>query len=413
MLFIFFRFSYAHEFVAAKFQTNTHVIIILGALSYFCWLFSGHALRAFREKSSWLWCGFLAGMSVATLTSFWKGGSFPIWFDYLETVFPVVLMLPALAITRSQIIKMVWAIGIGCIATVLLGFGDTFQAGRQGLDAAGSDIQDPNDFAAQLVLMLPALAFVTLHPRRPIVVKLLGIGFIGLALKQILSSGSRGALVAIGMGVLYVLLTGTQKVRLGILIGVPAIALAAIPFVPKESLSRLETLFSSTAAANNGDATESSQARIALLQESWKATLQHPLAGVGPGVFMDYQAKEAGNNGQRGLWHVTHNAYTQVSSECGIPAFLCYVGAIVLTFVSLRKCVKARDPELATIAHVISVMMIAYGTCILFLSQAYTVHMLALSALTVSLKLRLMADGTLAPEHTATLAAPAPEAVPA
>jgi O-antigen ligase len=261
--------------------------------------------------------------------------------------------------------------------------------------------------------MMPALAFVLLHPRRPVAVKILGAGFIALTLKQILSAGSRGALVGIAAGLLYVVLTAPRSTKLKVLLGVPVIALAALPFVPAQSLSRLETLVSAQAAANHEEAVASSEARMALLQESWKATLQHPFAGVGPGVFMDYQATKAKENGQRGLWHVTHNSYTEVSSECGVPGFLLYVSAIVLTMLNLRKCARAQDPELATVAQIISAMIIAYGTCIFFLSLAYTVHLLALSALTVALKLRLTEDRKLPSEVELYPRQPTPEAVPA
>jgi O-antigen ligase len=210
-----------------------------------------------------------------------------------------------------------------------------------------------------------------------------------LCLRQILSAGSRGALLSLAITAVFIVLTGSKRMKASILVGVPILLLAAIPFVPAESLSRLSTLFSSSAAAKNGEAVESSEARMALLQESWKLTLQHPFAGVGPGEFMDYQAKVAGESGERGMWHVTHNSYTQVSSECGIPAFLFYLGAFLLTLSNLRKVIKSKDPELAPVAWTVSVMIVAYGVCIFFLSQAYSVHLLIVSGLAVSMKLSL------------------------
>ncbi|MDQ2777765.1 MAG: O-antigen ligase family protein [Acidobacteriota bacterium] len=393
-LFIFFRFSFAHEFVAAKLNINTHVIILLGAASYLFCILSGQMAKAFRERTTFLWCGFLACMSIATVTSFWKGGSFPLWVDYLETVFPVVFVLPALTTTRSQLIKMLSTIGVACIAMVALGmFNHDLLSGRMNIDAAGSDIQDPNDYAAHLILMLPALAFLTLRAGRPVLLKLIGLAAFAFSFRQILSTGSRGGLLSLAITALYIAVIGSNKVRLAILVGGPILGLLAVPFIPSESAARLSLLFSSPVTANNAEAAESQDARLALLKASGKATLQHPLFGVGPGIFMDYQAITAGESGQRGMWHVTHNSYTQISSECGIPAAILYIGALGSTFLMLRAAGKSKDRELATVALFISVMMVGFCACMCFLSLAYSVHILAMSALAVALKQRLQADG--------------------
>ncbi len=395
LLFVFFRFSFAHEFIAAKFNFDTHLIIILGGLSYLCWLLSGQALRAFQDKSTWLWLAFTCLMCLATATSFWKGGSFPLLGDYLKTVFPVVFVIPAVTVTRSQIKKMVSIIGLACIVTVLLGFvNDDFKTGRMKIDAAGSDIQDPNDYAAHLILMIPALVYLTLRPKTAILWKLIGVGSLGLCFMQILSTGSRGGFVSLALTALYIGLIGSRQVKAAIFIGAPVLALAIMPLVPKESLTRLATIFSSKPENVESEAEDSSQARLALLRASWEATLEHPFFGVGPGIFMDYQANSARDNGQRGMWHVTHNAYTQVSSECGLPALVIYLSALAVTMASLRKVSKSRDAELAMLARFVGVMIVGFSICIIFLSLAYNVHILVLSALAVSMKLRSKADGT-------------------
>ena len=396
LLFVFFRFSFAHEFIAAKFHFNTHLIIILGGLSYLCCIISGQLFRAFREKSTWLWVAFTCCMCLATSTSFWRGGSLPILSDYLQTVFPVVFMIPALTLTRDQIKKMVCAIGIACIVTALLGvLNDDFKTGRMSIDAAGSDIQDPNDYAAHLILMMPALVYLTLRPKRSIIWKVVGVASLAICFMQILSTGSRGGFVSLALTGLYIAFIGSKRVKTAIFIGVPILGLLITPFVPKESLTRLGTIFSNSSSADpENEAEGSSQARLALLRASWEATLEHPLLGVGPGIFMDYQANSARDNGQRGMWHVTHNAYTQVSSECGLPALILYISALGATMFSLRKVSKAGDAELALLARFMSVMIVGFSVCIIFLSLAYNVHILILSALAVSLKLRSIRDRT-------------------
>jgi O-antigen ligase len=395
LLFVFFRFSFAHEFIAAKFHFNTRVIIILGVTSYLCCILSGEIFRALKDKSTWLWLGFTTCLCMATSFSFWRGGSFPLMSDYLQTIFPVIFVIPAVTLNRGQIHKMICAIGLACLATALLGtLNDDFKTGRMSIDAAGSDIQDPNDYAAHLILMMPALVYLTLRPAQSIVWKLIGVAGLALCFMQILSTGSRGGFVSLAATGLYIVLVGSKRVKLAVLVGVPVLALMILPLVPKESLNRLTTLFSGSAQGQQSEAIDSSQARLALLQASWKATLEHPLLGVGPGIFMDYQANSARGNGERGMWHVTHNAYTQVSSECGIPALFFYLGALSVTMLTLRKIGKSSDADMALLARFMSVMIVGFSVCVIFLSLAYNVHILVLSALTVSLKLRLQADGT-------------------
>lgn len=411
LLFVFFRFSFLHEFIGFKLNANLHLIILIGGVSYVAWLLSGNAFRALQEKSTWFWLAFVICMTIATATSFWKGGSFPILYEYLETAFPVVLVIPALVTTRPQIGKIVDVMGLACIVAAVLGSLNTdFTSGRMSLEMSSSEIQNPNDFAAHLILMLPALAYWGFRQGRTVVHKVIASAAIALCLRQILSSGSRGALLSLAITSVFLVFFGPKKAKLAILVGVPVMAMVAIPFVPKESLQRLSTLFSSSAAAKDSEAIDSQETRLALLQDSVKFTLEHPLTGVGPGEFMDFQANQAAQNGQRGLWHVTHNAYTQVSSECGLPAFIFYIGALLLTISNLRKVAKTKDEKLAPIASAMIIMYVGFGVCIFFLSLAYTVHILILSGVATSMKLRLskqiaaQADGA---------SLPASEVVPA
>ena len=56
--------------------------------------------------------------------------------------------------------------------------------------------------------------------------------------------------------------------------------------------------------------------------------MEHPIFGVGPGIFTVGEADLAKSEGQAAQWHVSHNSYTQVSSEMGIPGLLLYLAAL-------------------------------------------------------------------------------------
>ena len=68
-------------------------------------------------------------------------------------------------------------------------------------------------------------------------------------------------------------------------------------------------------------------ARRELLTESIRVTMHHPLFGVGPGNFQAYTQS----------WHVTHNTYTELSSETGLPGLGLFLAILLLTFRSLKQ----------------------------------------------------------------------------
>jgi O-antigen ligase len=105
----------------------------------------------------------------------------------------------------------------------------------------------------------------------------------------------------------------------------------------------------------DASAITSTDARIQLLRKSVKYTFQHPLFGVGPGMFVvaeDEDAKAAGF--RHGNWQGTHNSYTEVSSELGIPAFIFYLLVIFLSLKTTSRIYRKTrdDPRVQDIANI-------------------------------------------------------------
>ena len=370
LLFVFLRFSFLHEFVMSKVGFDSHLLLIVGLASVLSTLFTGALFSGFSHRISLAWLGFAAWMCLATAGSIWKGGSFAVLFPYLRTTLLLVLLIPAVAINRKNISSVLKVIGVAGLVPILLGFlSNDYRTGRLELAGAGASIENSNDFAAILILVLPAIAYLTLRRNTNVVLKIAGLIAMGMACYLILGTGSRGALVSMIFATLYVLKAGSGKVRLAILVGVPLLALVSIPFLPGEASHRLASIF------NSSDQTEESAAsqeqRTALLMASLRISMQHPLLGVGPSTFSIYQAQDAQSQGQRGMWHETHNSYTQVSSECGIPALGFFVAAIWMTFAVFRRGIKSPDPDIRGLSQILALMVVSYSVCMFFLSQAY------------------------------------------
>ncbi len=369
LVFLFFRISFLHEFITSKIRVDLHILLLLGSASLLTALMTGKLLIAIRNRATIFWLLFAISLCFATVFSTWRGGSFSLVLDFLRTAVPLLLLIPAVTSSSEDLVKMVKTIGWAGIATIALGFSNKVLVQGRMMLANAPSIGDSNDYAAYLVFVFPFVAYLLFANNAPMVRKLLGLVVVPAGLYQMLSTGSRGGLVGMLVTTFLIVMMGKPKVKAIILLGAPILALLALPFVPGQSVQRFASLFVNS--AEDKTAKESSEARQRLLYQSIMLTLSHPLFGVGPGQFMENESKVAKASGEKGMWHETHNTYTQVSSECGIPAFVFFVAALVTTFSSLWKLREASNPLLATIAQFVLISMFGFAACSFFLSHAY------------------------------------------
>jgi hypothetical protein len=370
LLFLFFRISFLHEFITYKIHFDLHLLMVLGGLSCLLVFISGKWTDALRHRSVQCWYGFGACLFFATAFSTWRGGSLPVFLNWVRTVFPLLFLIPSVVWTRADLMKVINTIGWAGIATIALGFtAKDVVDGRMTIVAASS-IGDSNDYAAHIMFVMPVILYVLFAAKKSMFRKALGLVVLPAGLYQLLSTGSRGAMVSACATMLVLLFVVRPTIKVALLVGIPTLALVAVPFVPSRAIERLTTLFQSKDAQTK-EAAESAEARKRLFQQSVTLTLRHPLLGVGPGQFMENEGSLAGQAGQRGMWHQTHNTYTQVSSECGIPALILYVSAIVITLRRLWKTHSSDDPLLGSVALVMFFATLAYAMCVFFLSHAY------------------------------------------
>jgi O-antigen ligase len=138
-------------------------------------------------------------------------------------------------------------------------------------------------------------------------------------------------------------------------------------------------------------AASSTASRKQLLRHSLIFTIRHPLFGVGPGMFVvadDAYSKTIGL--RKGTWLGTHNSYTQVSSELGIPALLFFVAALVMALkgtYSLYQRTRG-DPRLEDMGNAALALhycLVVYAVTILFEHIAYTIMLPVFAGMAASL----------------------------
>jgi O-antigen ligase len=176
--------------------------------------------------------------------------------------------------------------------------------------------------------------------------------------------------------------------------------LAGFSLLPQYLVERYLTIFSNAdlntmsaadAAALKADI-DSSFARRDMLLMSLQRTIEHPVFGVGPGVFEAANWDAELKLGRRVGWQPSHNMYTQVSAELGIPGLIVFLIFLGSGFASLRRVARATqaNPELhalADAARCISMILITFCVGAFFLSVAYSPMIAAMMGLCASLEI--------------------------
>jgi O-antigen ligase len=157
-----------------------------------------------------------------------------------------------------------------------------------------------------------------------------------------------------------------------------------------QSLDRYLTLFTSHV---NGEAAasarESSRSREQKLRESVELTLRHPLFGVGMGVFMPASVGLAKEKGGPVDWQASHNSYTQVSSELGIPGILILLAilgsAVRQVWRMDREAKHAGRDDVRQYAFAILIAIVVLAIHFCFDSMAYLFYMPLIAGLATAL----------------------------
>jgi O-antigen ligase len=331
------------------------------------------------------WTAFTAWIALAVPTSLWPGNSLSILAAYLRTDLIMLFVIAGLAVTWRHCRLLMYAIAWGCAINLLTArFFQNDLGGRLSLNVGA--VADPNDFAAHLLLVLPFLLWIALA-KRGILVRAGAFAGIGAGLFLILRTASRGAAVGLLVEVLFFLLRANMRQRLAMFALVPAAAITLAIAVPQSALVRIRSF---SAADPNQEAFQSAESREYLFRKSIAYTIQHPLFGVGPGEFPEYEGEHNRLAGKtHGYWQETHNTLTQVSSECGIPAAIFFIAAIVSTFSLLKYTYRqarrrADCADIATAAFCIMLGFTGFCAAVMFLNFAYFFYFPAMGGLGIA-----------------------------
>lgn len=353
-------------------------------------LMTGSAVRGLRHRVGKLWLGFAIWIILSAPFSIWRTGTLTLLWNYLPKAYILFFYFCASIISVRQLrfIMNIMLIGAFCVLLVCFAFGMT-EGGR--FSVPGSIFfGNANEVGLQLLLNIILLMYVFLAHRSKFLKVMSFIG-IGLSLQYMLKTGSRGEFLAFLIVISITFILSRRKLLfLAISVPVFALALYLVPTYTRQRLTLIVTGTSAVATSMEEQSTIDSQMqREQLIRDSIAYSFEYPIFGVGAGQFAVRVAGDKEKRGQHPEWLGTHNTYTQVSSETGLPALIIYTTAIVIcirTNYSLLKRTRGR-PELQehyAIAFSMFLSCIAYAFSTFFFHIAYSAYLPILMGISIA-----------------------------
>ena len=305
----------------------------------------------------------------------YRGGAFQTTLDFAKVVpIVIVIALTVGSLRRLRGLLLIQSASVAIIAVVAVWKGHTW--GGRLADVLQGNYSNPNDLAFSVVLTLP-LCLAFLFTARNRIIKLMWIMAMMVMVYVVFLSASRAGLLSLIVATAVCVWEFAVRGRRRYLL--PVIAVTGILFWVYASgglQTRLNSTFQS-AAQGEDEAYGSSQQRKELLIRSLKVTAEHPVFGIGLGNFPIIS----------GSWLVTHNSYTQMSSEAGVPAFVLYILILWRGFRNLivvKRLARARS-KTALWAGALLASLSAFVVGSFFASEAYQFFTYFLVAYTTTL----------------------------
>jgi putative inorganic carbon (HCO3(-)) transporter len=380
---IFLRVSVLPEMLGYLLGTSLYLLYIVTPFAMGGVLFGGGMGRTLKGRAGRYWVAFFVWMGLATIFSSWIGGSLNRFRDYGVYNLLLLFIVGGLATNWGDIRLIFYTIAAACLMNLLEArlFVDVVN-GRMQMWENGT-ISNSNDLASQLLLVLPFILWVAIDPKRNIFIRVAMLAAIGYGLWVVVGTASRGALIGIIASFLFILWRANMRQRAMAIFGAAILGVLVTVALPTITSNRLGTLF----GEQNEEARQSADARDHLFRQSLTYTFQHPLFGVGPDQFSNYQSNE--HEVKQAMWHPTHCAWTQVSSENGVPAFLFFVlglGSAIWGVSRTHRMARERgNRDIANACFCYLLAMVGFLVSITFLSNAYSVTIPMMVGLGISM----------------------------
>jgi len=300
-------------------------VMLIATVTLVSLVFSTDSKRIPVSSITMLLVAFFAWTTFTTLFAVETDSAW-LWWEQFGKILIMVWVTLMLVHDRQRMHLLIW------IIVVSLGFygfkGGLFTLLTGGsyhiYGPPGSFIGDNNDLAQALCMTLPLMRYLQLQSRNKHVRMTLVVAMV-LTGVSILGTYSRGGVVA--LAVVSVILFLKSRGRIGVVILVAILGMAAYHFMPAQWTQRMDTL-------HNPNQVGSFDTRV----QSWKfatnVALHNPIVGGG---FNVYESTEMWRRyGPEGATpRAVHSIYFRVLGEQGFPGLALF---LALLFASWRSC---------------------------------------------------------------------------
>jgi len=303
----------------------------------------------------------LVGMPLATD----PGMAWKLFNDlYLKYVLMFIVLVNVVRTERRLKWLLLLALAVGCVLSVsaLRDFesGNFTVEGYRVTGNIGGMFGNVNDMALHLVITVP-IAIGLFLQTRSLLQKIAYALCCLVMVTGIIFSYSRGAflgLICVVATFVWMLFRRNRVIAVVLFFAVIALMLV---LAPGNYINRVVSIVD-----HSRDAAGSAQQRQAVLLRSIFISARHPLLGVGMGNFPIYSIRN----------FVTHNSYTQVSSELGMPALVVYVMFMLTPLRRLARVAREtfatrRDTRVHYLAVGLAASLVGYMMASAFIAVAY------------------------------------------
>jgi O-antigen ligase len=330
-----------------------------------------------------------AWFAIGIPFAFWKSGSLDVLNHVWAKTLLVYFLLTVFLETVDRIQGLLWAIILSELIATTFSILQPSKALWVGDRIYGANVGflGWNFLGIAAAMTIPYIAALFVIRRSAISTCLLIATSLSMMWMLILTA-SRGGFLNVVFSVVLtsaLVLRGSSRGRLAG-IGISIVLLVAVIFAPPVFWERLGTVLDRsdtptyTAQVRSGleelAAEESTEGRLDLLSRSIQYTLDHPLFGLGLGNFS--LASGAQHGAEPNAWMGTHNTFTQISSEAGLPALALYLMLLAVAVHSMnhirRTASQAPDGQalgLMASATLVSLLSFAFGACVAHLGYDY------------------------------------------
>jgi hypothetical protein len=325
--------------------------------------------------------------------STWRGGSVQAFQQGWSKSYLTFFIIGGLIVTLKQFRSMTLVLAAGTVCQIYLAFKNAVNQEDDRLAVTYGSLGNANDLATALLIGAPFVLFLMGDKKVNPFLRMMGYPLLAALVVAVLKTGSRGGLVALGVLITFAFFKANAGGKLKILVAGIAVLAIFATVVPDDLRSRYMTIFKTDrAAASAGDnsALDSSDARRELLKNSVILTFRHPLFGVGLGNFSNQSFNLFVERGMVGMWFTCHDIFGMVASETGLPGLFFFCMILISTFKSLSLLAKLphTTPELELISKLGKALMVAtvaYFTCGIFNTSAYSPMLPMLASLAAAL----------------------------